>query len=676
MKAKLYAGAVLTAVACAVALAVPALGHAAGYVTKTTTGNPLLAASTDTGNHCNDCTTTVALPFPVQIYGVAYTSASVSSNGNVQFGSASTPNYAGHGCLPISSLGGPTVLAFQDDLDTTVAGYGINEQTNGSAPGREFVLRWHAQYAAGIADFEVVFRENSARISVIYGATADNGSGESSGVQASGTGPSTQFSCTTATLTNGLRVDYVPTHPFTRTGSASNFTPFGARISGEVNPDGSATKYSFQWGPTVAYGHSTAATSAGGGNGNVPVHADLSGLAPNTVYHYRLIATNASGTSVGADQTFTTFDNHGYAITRSTGVPLISGTAQLLTLFPSDDIIVPVTLPFPVDFYGTPYTTVYADTNGVVQFTGNQMSDNVPTCLPHTGNFVGGGLFAYHADLLLGLDASDGLYSATTGVAPNRQFVLEWRGGYFLLAGVGGGLADFDVVFYENNPNRMTVIYGPHTDIGGTETAGVQEGVIGPFTQYSCKDAARPLTEGLRLDYNFTLERAPSVTAQAATGVGGSTATLHGTVNPNGYGTTARFQYGPTSAYGSSTPVQALAPNTSPSALSATLGGLVPGKTYHYRLVATSPNGTGASTDQTFTTSPNCVVPKVVGLGLGAAKKKIVAGHCKVGKVTKKVSTQKAKGKVLAQSPKPGTTLGNGAKVNLTVGKGPKKKKR
>src|SRR5438128_2077955 len=40
----------------------------------------------DTGNHCDDCTTPINLPFPVTLYGQTFNLANVSSNGNVQFG--------------------------------------------------------------------------------------------------------------------------------------------------------------------------------------------------------------------------------------------------------------------------------------------------------------------------------------------------------------------------------------------------------------------------------------------------------------------------------------------------------------------------------------------------------------------------------------------------------------
>jgi hypothetical protein len=73
-------------------------------------------------------------------------------------------------------------------------------------------------------------------------------------------------------------------------------------------------------------------------------------------------------------------------------------------------------------------------------------------------------------------------------------------------------------------------------------------------------------------------------------------------------------------------------------------------------------------------TPPHCVVPNVVGLTVGKAKSKIARAHCRVGKVTLSASTRAKKGKVLAQTPVAHRRLRNGAKINLTVGKGPKRK--
>jgi hypothetical protein len=70
---------------------------------------------------------------------------------------------------------------------------------------------------------------------------------------------------------------------------------------------------------------------------------------------------------------------------------------------------------------------------------------------------------------------------------------------------------------------------------------------------------------------------------------------------------------------------------------------------------------------------PACVVPKVIGKPLAAAKSALAKAHCSLGKLSYKPSAKKLKGRVLAESPKPGKKLANKAKVNLTVGRGPKK---
>jgi beta-lactam-binding protein with PASTA domain len=61
----------------------------------------------------------------------------------------------------------------------------------------------------------------------------------------------------------------------------------------------------------------------------------------------------------------------------------------------------------------------------------------------------------------------------------------------------------------------------------------------------------------------------------------------------------------------------------------------------------------------------------VVGLTLRRAKIKIGRAHCTVGKITRKASTLRQKGRVLAQRPRPGRRLATGGRVNLTVGRGP-----
>ena len=84
----------------------------------------------------------------------------------------------------------------------------------------------------------------------------------------------------------------------------------------------------------------------------------------------------------------------------------------------------------------------------------------------------------------------------------------------------------------------------------------------------------------------------------------------------------------------------------------------------------TTVTATFTSANQT-PSPPNikCVVPKVTGKTLSAARKAITTHHCGMGKVTRVTSSKKHKGKVIAQSPKPGKHLKKGSKIALKVGK-------
>ena len=97
--------------------------------------------------------------------------------------------------------------------------------------------------------------------------------------------------------------------PTVATGGHSHVADTSAVLHGSVNPNGKATTYYFQWGLTIAYGLQSVAHSAGHGTKPVSVSTGAGGLIPGTVYHYRLVATNAGGATVGADRTFKTGGN-------------------------------------------------------------------------------------------------------------------------------------------------------------------------------------------------------------------------------------------------------------------------------------------------------------------------------------------------------------------------------
>jgi Subtilase family len=96
------------------------------------------------------------------------------------------------------------------------------------------------------------------------------------------------------------------TAPVAATGLATKITNTEATLNGIVNPNGTATKYYFEYGTTESYGTRTAEVSVGSGTSNVEESKTITGLAAETTYHFRLVATNSSETTDGIDQVFAT----------------------------------------------------------------------------------------------------------------------------------------------------------------------------------------------------------------------------------------------------------------------------------------------------------------------------------------------------------------------------------
>lgn len=99
------------------------------------------------------------------------------------------------------------------------------------------------------------------------------------------------------------------------------------------------------------------------------------------------------------------------------------------------------------------------------------------------------------------------------------------------------------------------------------------------------------------------LTNAPKVTTGSASSVTLNSATLNGTVNPNGESTTYFFEYGTDTSYGSTTSASSAGSGTSAVSVNASISGLTSDTTYHYRLVATNSDGTSYGDDRTFKTT-------------------------------------------------------------------------
>ena len=102
-----------------------------------------------------------------------------------------------------------------------------------------------------------------------------------------------------ATLTDGS----VPT---VVTNSATELTTTSATLNGTVNPGNLSTSLEFEYGLTSNYGDVLTLLNPVEGGEDVQVNAEVTGLVPGSQYHFRLVATNTSGTTNGEDQTFAT----------------------------------------------------------------------------------------------------------------------------------------------------------------------------------------------------------------------------------------------------------------------------------------------------------------------------------------------------------------------------------
>ena len=100
---------------------------------------------------------------------------------------------------------------------------------------------------------------------------------------------------------------------------------------------------------------------------------------------------------------------------------------------------------------------------------------------------------------------------------------------------------------------------------------------------------------------SFKFSNQPAVITTDATAVTPTTATLNGTINPNGLAATYYFEWGTATSYGNNTTTTSAGSGTSATAVNAPITGLTGGTTYHFRLDGINSDGTSNGNDMTFT---------------------------------------------------------------------------
>jgi hypothetical protein len=237
-----------------------------------------------------------------------------------------------------------------------------------------------------------------------------------------------------------------------------------------------STAASLTCGSTVSFTHTV--TYAGGGptvfNFDLPV-----GAPPAANYTF-------------ASQTGTT---------APTGATLVTGSQD-------DDVVLPVSLPggFAFQVYGTPVTQLRVDTNGVVIFNSGAAASTAANGALPSGAYGAPALFALWDDLDMRTTVATGggIYTQSSGTAPNRTFDIQWRAVRFV-TGAATPIAPtmvFTVRLHETS-NLIEVYYTTVTGNGGgasgsSATVGIQAAGTGTvFTQFSNNQAT--LSAGQRL---------------------------------------------------------------------------------------------------------------------------------------------------------------------------------
>jgi trimeric autotransporter adhesin len=392
-----------------------------------------------------------------------------------------------------------------------------------------------------------------------------------------------------------------PTQTVT-TNPATNVASFSATLNGSLNPNGLTTSVQFQYGPTTSYGFTTPVQTQTG-NTVRNITANIIGLSASHIYHFRIVASNSGGTHLGSDRTFTTLSATGAPVVATSPATTVAGFSATLT-----GSLDPHGLTTTVHFqYGT--TTSYGLTAAAPSQTGSTfqtVSANISGLTAST---------TYHFRIVA-------MNTAGTSLGSDRTFTtLSATGSPVVTTNPATLLASFSAMLNGLlDPHGLTTSvhfqYGSTTSYGLTAAAPSQTGNtfravsanisgLSASHVYHCRIVAtNSAGTSLGSDRTFTTLTAtgpPVVTTSPATNVASSSAALHGSLDPHGLTTSVSFQYGTTTNYGSTTPMQSQTGSTFRN-VSANISGLSAHTIYHFRITVTNSAGNRLGSDRTFTT--------------------------------------------------------------------------
>jgi subtilisin family serine protease len=409
----------------------------------------------------------------------------------------------------------------------------------------------------------------------------------------------------------------------------SQITAESALVTAMLNPKGpTITAYRVEYSPVAfwyeeePYGSSTkVANIEMGSDQDYEIATSLKGLYPNTTYRYRISATNGYGNTKGEDKRFTTLSAPPVTSTES-ATDIGAGRAVLHGF---------------VDPRGT-QTSYYFEygltssygTKAPVPGTPEENYASLSGALPNASESVGWAISelspetTYHYRIV----ASN---SAGTAYGGDKTVTTKAPGPPATITGTNTSPTVKAVeasVHAKVNPEGLATTYrfeyGKTTSYGSTmpvSPKAVGSGTGDVVVDETITGLAKATTYHYRIsatnsagtttgsDKSFTTLHAPAATTEAASGVTGTRATLNATINPEGRYAAYRFEYGPTTAYGSEYPGEpgasqiSVGNGTSDVKVSASIKGLTVGTTYHYRVRAAGDEYFTYGEDKTFTTN-------------------------------------------------------------------------
>jgi len=416
-----------------------------------------------------------------------------------------------------------------------------------------------------------------------------------------------------AYATNAIGTGYGMALSFTTLGqsplptiaNATNITATSATLNGSVNPNYLPTEVTFEYGISTAYGSSVTATqSPVTGNSNTNVNAGISNLLLATIYHCRIKAVNSLGTTYSNDITFTTNGQVPSASTQAASNLSTSG-ATLKGTVNANFLSTVITFE-----YGT--TTSYGNTTPATPspITGNSTT-NVSASIAGLSEGT-----AYHCRVKavnsLGTTYGNDVTFTTLGQIPTA--VTQPATNIQVNSATVNGSVNANylstVVTFEYGTttaygNIATATQSPLTGSTNTPVSVALTGILEGTTYHFRVKAVNVIGTTYGSDMTFTtLGQVPTATTLTASNTISVSSQLNGTVNANYLPTEVTFEYGISTAYGSTiTASQSPVVGNSITNVDATISGLTVKTTYHYRLKAVNSLGTTYGNDLTFTTN-------------------------------------------------------------------------